>query len=163
MAQTIENIKKDRLRYTKNKLSANLIYLGILFNVLYFVNIYQSDVNNYYYTIEIGMSILYNLVFLLFAFLASEGLKNYKKNYGYLMVGMGIMQFVRFMGIPAKAHAALVIVDGVEQLVMNDNQYTYVTVMLTISAIACMAAGIIGIVKTNTLEKYVKENGLTMS
>ena len=28
-----ETIKKDRLRYTNNKLSAKLTYLGILFNI----------------------------------------------------------------------------------------------------------------------------------
>ena len=40
-----KTIKKDRLRYTKNKLSANLAYLGIVFDVLYFVSIYSSDVS----------------------------------------------------------------------------------------------------------------------
>ena len=48
-----KTIKKDRLRYTKNKLSANLAYLAIVFDVLYFVSIYSSDVDTYYYTITI--------------------------------------------------------------------------------------------------------------
>ena len=55
--------KKDRLRYTKNKFSANLAYVAILFNVLYFVSIYSSDVDTYYYTMTIGFSVLYNLIF----------------------------------------------------------------------------------------------------
>ena len=36
---------------------------------------------NYYYTILVGASILYNLVFMLAAFLSSEGVKNYKIGY----------------------------------------------------------------------------------
>ena len=62
MAQNIKDIKKDRLRYTKNTLSSSMTYIAILFNVLYFVNIYQSDVGNYYYTITTGISVLMNLI-----------------------------------------------------------------------------------------------------
>ena len=63
----------DRMRYIKNKTSSNLTILAILFDVFYFVNLYRSDVGDYYYTILIGASIIYNLIFLLAAFLASEG------------------------------------------------------------------------------------------
>ena len=70
-------IKKDRMRFIKNKMSSNLILLAIVANALYFVSIYRSDVGNYYYKIFIGASIVYNLVFMLTAFLSSEGVKNY--------------------------------------------------------------------------------------
>ena len=78
-------VKRDRMRYIKNSLAANLAILGILFDVFYFVKIYQSDVGTYYYTILIGVSIVYNLVFLLAVFLASEGVKNYKAGYTWLL------------------------------------------------------------------------------
>ena len=71
-------VKRDRMRYTKNTLSSTLALLGIVFDVLYFVSIYQSDVGTYYYNILIGASVLYNLIFMLMAFLSSEGVKNYK-------------------------------------------------------------------------------------
>ena len=68
-------IKRDRMRFTKNSLSSTLVILAILFDVFYFVNIYESDVGhnvgNFYYQIRIGASIVYNLVFMLAAFLAS--------------------------------------------------------------------------------------------
>ena len=64
-----ELLKKDRMRFVKNKTSSNLAYLAIIFNVLYFISIYSSDVGNYYYTILIGVSVVYNLLFLLTAFL----------------------------------------------------------------------------------------------
>ena len=155
-----KTIKKDRLRYTKNKLSANLAYLGILFDVLYFVSIYSSDVDTYYYNITIGFSVLYNLVFLLCTFLSSEGVKNYKVGYSYLIMVVGIMQFVRIIGIPAKAHSAVTMVDGVETLVMGDGQFTYVIACLVISGVACILSGLNGIYKATVLTNYMKEKGL---
>jgi len=160
MAMDKQEIKKDRLRYTKNKTSANLTYLAILFNVLYFVEIYSSDVNNYYYTITIGVSVVYNLMFLLIAFLSSEGLKNYKLSYAYAIIAVGVMQIVRILGIPKAAHSTLTSIDGAEALVMDDKQYMYVIVCLVISAAASIAAGLIGVYKSTTLTKYMKEKGL---
>ena len=63
----VETIRKDRLRFTKNKLSANLIILSIVMNALYFVNIYRTDVGNYYYKLMIGISVVF------FGFLSSDG------------------------------------------------------------------------------------------
>ena len=160
MAMDKQEIKKDRLRYTKNKTSANLTYLAILINVLYFVEIYSSDVNNYYYTITIGVSVVYNLMFLLIAFLSSEGLKNYKLSYAYAIIAVGVMQIVRILGIPKAAHSTLTTIDGAEALVMDDKQYMYVIVCLVISAAASIAAGLIGVYKSTTLTKYMKEKGL---
>ena len=53
-------IQRDRMRFTKNTLSSGLALLAILFNVLYFVSIYKSDVGTYYYSILVGASIIYN-------------------------------------------------------------------------------------------------------
>lgn len=156
----VKTIKKDRLRYTKNKLSANLAYLAILFDVLYFVSIYSSDVDNYYYNISIGFSVLYNLIFLLAAFLSSEGVKNYKLGYGWFIIGVGVLQFARIFGIPRMAHSAVTTVDGVENLVMGNGQFAYVVVCLVLSGAACIASGIAGVYKTTTLTNYMKEKGL---
>ncbi len=160
MERDVKEIRKDRLRYTKNKLSANLAYVAILFNVLYFVSVYSSDVNNYYYNIGIGLSVLCNLLFLLTAFLSSEGVKNYKMNYSYIIMVLGLMQFLRIFGIPARAHKALTVLDGVETTVMGDKQFTYIVVCLIISGVACIASGIINAYKSYTLTKYQKEHGL---
>ena len=85
----------DRMRFTKNTTSANLALLAIIFNVCFFISIYESDVGSWYYTILVGGSILYNLIFMLAAFLSSEGIKNYKIGYSYLMIVLGIIQIVR--------------------------------------------------------------------
>ena len=154
-----EMIKKDRLRYTKNKFSANLTYVGILFNVLYFLSIYQSNVNTYYYNIKMGVSVLLNLVFLLVAFLCSEGVKTYKIGYAYTLLGVGALQLIRILGYPSSAHNTLTKVNAVEVLVMEDKQFVWVIFCLVASAVACVVAGIVGIHKTRVLENYKKEHG----
>lgn len=153
-------IKKDRMRFTKNTTSSTLCYIAILFNVLYFVNIYSSDVGNYFYTVSIGLSVIYNLLFLLFAFLCSEGVKNYSKGYSIFLTIIGIMQIVRIFYIPFKAHSTMISLNGEEVLVMNDTQFTLVVVYLAISAICCIIAGVVGFTKTVSLENYKKETGL---
>ena len=85
-------IRLDRMRYVKNTASSRLCYLAILLNVLYFVSIYKSDVGSWYYQILIGASIVYNLLFILMVFLSSEGVKNYQKNYSWLLFAVGILQ-----------------------------------------------------------------------
>jgi len=155
-----KTIKKDRLRYTKNKLSANLAYVAILFDVLYFVSIYSSDVDTYYYTMTIGFSVLYNLVFLLTAFLSSEGVKNYKGHYSWVIMVVGVLQFVRILGIPRMAHNTVLTLNGVETVVMEDKQFLWVCICLVISGIACLASGIASAYKVTTLNNYLKEKGL---
>lgn len=148
-------IKKDRMRFTKNKFSSNLAILAIIFDVLYFVSIYQSDVGSWYYQMLIGASILYNLVFLLAAFLSSEGIKNYDITYAYLLIALGVGQIVRIFILPAKAHAAVVTLQGVETAVMTNGQFTYVVACLVISAACCICAAVVGINKSKTLSAYL--------
>ena len=156
----VKTIKKDRLIYTKNKLSANLAYVAILFDALYFVSIYSSDVDNYYYTMTIGISILYNLIFLLTAFLSSEGLKNYKGHYSWVIMVAGILQFVRILGIPRMAHSTVLNLDGVETIVMDNKQFAWVCICLVASGVACIIAGLVSAYKVTTLNNYLKEKGL---
>lgn len=160
MAMNEKEIKKDRLRYTKNTLSSTMVYIAILFDVLYFVNIYQSDVGNYYYTIGIGLSVLCNLVFLLVTFLSSEGLKNYKISYAYTILVVGVVQLLRIFGIPKMAHDATIALAEEELQVMGDSQFRYVVFCLIVSSVACFIAGIAGVYKTVTLNNYLKEQGL---
>ena len=160
MATNVKEIKKDRLRYSNNTFSASWTYIAILFNVFYFVSIYQVDIGNYYYNIKIGVSILCNLLFLLIAFLASEGLKNYKINYAYVIIGMGLFQLVRIFGIPMEAHNTILELEGAQVVVMDDSQFNYVLICLVVSAVACFIAGGVGLYKTITLNNYLKEKGL---
>lgn len=150
-------IKKDRLRFTRNKLSANLTLLAIVFNAFYFVSVYTSDVGSYYYRLIIGISVVYNLLFMLIAFLASEGVKGYKMMYAYVLLALGAGQIIRIFILPMDAKKTTVHLEQTEQIVMGNTQFTWVCVLLAVSAVLCFVAGIIGIIKTSTLVKYQAE------
>lgn len=150
-------IKKDRLRFTKNKLSANLTYLAIVVNALYFVSIYSSDVGTYYYRWIIGISVLYNLIFMLVSFLASEGVKSYKLGYGYTLIVLGIGQIIRIFILPMSAHKDIVKLGELEQTVMANDQFILVSIYLIVSAALCFIAGVVAIIKTTTLRSYEAE------
>lgn len=150
-------IKKDRLRYTKNKLSANLTLLAIVFNALYFVSVYKSDVGSYYYKLIIGISVVYNLLFMLFAFLSSEGVKGYKLLYSFLLVALGAGQLIRIFILPLRAKNDTITIGGVEQIVMGNGQFMRVCIYLIASAALCIAAGVIAFWKTRTLTAYQAE------
>jgi len=156
MTQEELTIKRDRMRFTKDKLSANLVIMAIVFDCLYFVSIYQTDVGSYYYTWVIGASIIYNLLFLLTAFLASEGVKNRKTGYTGLLIGIGVMQIVRIFYLPAKAHAATVVVSGTELPAMADGQYFYVVVCLAVSAVCCIVAAVMSHINNKNLAEHMK-------
>ena len=149
-------IQRDRMRFVKNTLCANLCYLGLLFDVFYFVLLYRSDVGNYYYTIQIGASIVYNLLFLLIVFLSSEGVKNYGKGYSYILLAAGIMQVVRIFAIPMSAHAATIAVDGAEIAVMQDPQFIREVIYLVASAACLVVSAVVNFIRCNTLEAHNK-------
>lgn len=149
-------IQRDRMRFIKNTLSSNLAILGILFNVFYFVNLYQSDVGTYYYNILIGGSIVYNLIFMLAVFLSSEGVKNYKSGYSYLLVAIGVLQIVRIFIIPMQAHAATTLVNGEETAVMGDTQFMFVVAFLCISAACLIVSAVVNYIRCRELSEHLK-------
>lgn len=153
----IPDIRKDRLRYTKNTTSSKLAYLAILFDVLYFVTIYHNDVGNYYYSVSIGISVICNLLFMLTAFLCSEGVKGYKMGYSVAFIPLGIFQIIRIFGIPSDAHSTIIHLDGSDIKAMSDGQFTWVCICLIISALSCFIAAAVGINKTKVLRDYEKQ------
>ncbi len=148
-------IKLDRLRYTKNTTSSRLALLAIVFNVLYFVSIYQSDVGTYYYTMQIGASVLYNLIFMLMAFLSSEGVKNYKRPYSWLLLALGVGQIVRVFILPLQAHAAEIKVKRDMVAVMSDGQFAWCVICLGLSALCCVGSAVVNVIKSRQLESHV--------
>ena len=157
MTNDLKLIKKDRLRYTKNKLSSTLAIIAIVFDVLYFVSLYSSDVGQYFYTYTIGASVVCNLLFLLCVFLSSEGVKNYRIGYAIALLVAGAFQIVRIFYIPMQAHSTVVTIGAEEVLAMSDKQFVYVIICLTLSAAACVSSGVVGIYKTKVLEEYNKQ------
>ena len=147
--------RKDRMRYIKNTASSRLALLAILFNVLFFISIYESDKGSWYYTILVGASILYNLIFLLAAFLASEGVKNYNIRYAYLLFILGVGQLIRIFIYPMKAHDATVKIKDQAVQVMGDGQFIRVIIYLVISTACLLASAAINWKKSKELTAHV--------
>ena len=141
----------DRMRYTKNTASSRMALLAIVFDVLFFISLYKSDVGTYYYTALIGASIIYNLVFMLVAFLCSEGVKNYKPTYSWAMIALGIGQIIRIFIIPMNAHSAVVS----DQQVMGDAQFIRMIIYLTASAACLFAGAVINLNKSRALNAHI--------
>ena len=154
-----KRIALDRMLYTKNTLSSRLALLAIVFDVFYFVSIYASDVGSWYYRIIIGASIVYNLVFMLMAFLASEGVKNYHIGYAWLLLAIGAGQFVRIFILPLQAYRATVTISKVIQQVMQTPQFIWTVACLALSGVCCIAAGAAGVARSRRLAAYKAETG----
>lgn len=147
------------MRYIKNKSSANLAYLAILFNVIYFVAVYQSN-HAYYYKWIIGVSIIYNLIFMLAAFLSSEAVKNYQLSYSYIEIVLGVIQVARIFILPIPAHNSIenVTVNGVETAVnvMSHGKFVLCLVCLIGSAACIILSAVINIIKCGELSAHIK-------
>ena len=148
-------IRLDRMRYTKNTTASGLALLSILFDVFFFISIYESNVGSWYYNILIGASILYNLVFMLAAFLSSEGIKNYKIGYSYVMIVLGILQVVRIFIYPMRAHAAVVTIQQQEVVVMENRQFVFCVIWLLASAACLILGAVIGMIRSRQLRAHI--------
>ena len=154
-----QEIRLDRMRYVKNTASSRLCYLAILMNVLYFISIYKSDVGSWYYQILVGGSIVYNLLFMLMTFLASEGVKNYRRRYSLLLYALGILQASRIFILPLQAHSATVKIGGADTAVMGTPQFVRCVIYLACSALCLIAAGVINERKSAALEHHTGAAG----
>ena len=145
------SVQLDRMRYTKNTASSRLALLAIVFDVLFFISIYKSDVGTYYYTMTIGGSIIYNLIFLLAAFLCSEGVKKYQTVYSWVMIVLGILQIARIFIIPMDAHRTIIN----SEPVMGNAQFIFTVVCLTLSAACLFAGAVINLKKSRALSAHL--------
>ena len=158
-AMNDRELKLDRMRYVKNTASSRLCYLAILLNVLYFVSIYKSDVGSWYYQILVGGSIVYNLLFMLITFLASEGVKSYQESYSKVLFVLGVLQVCRIFILPMQAVNATVKVGGEEIAVMGLAQFIRCILYLAGSAASLVFAGIINAKRAGALNRHIRETG----
>ncbi len=155
-----KQVRLDRMRYTKNTLASGLALLAILFDVFFFISIYESNVGSWYYNITMGESILYNLIFLLAAFLCSEGIKNYKIGYSYVMIALGIGQIIRIFIYPVTAHNATVTIQEKAVTVMETKQFTFCVIYLLASAACLIFGAVVGMTRSKQLKAHLASLGV---
>lgn len=178
--------KRDLMRYKKNSLAAILTYLAIVFDCLFFISVYSSDFGSatnadktaIFYQWLIGISVVFNLLFLLAGFLSSEGVKNYKVGFSFLLMLMGAGQIIRIFIIPVMARFggidkmfengifteipesfanAVLEETGRSIPLIDQGKFIYMTCCLLASAALCIIAGVIGFIKSTTLKSYMNE------
>lgn len=159
MSRTKDPVTVDRMRYIKNKFSSSLCYFAILFDVFFFVLLYRQDRSAYYYNILIGASVIYNLVFLLAAFLSSEGVKTYNEKFCHVLIALGVIQFIRLFIFPMRAHSATISIAGTEEIVMSTAVFLRCCIYLILSGVCCLVSAFVGISRCRVLKAYVATLG----
>ncbi len=149
-----ERIKLDRMRYVKDSGPSNLAILAVVFDILYFVLIYKIN-NEFFYNFSIGVSVVANLLFMLFGFWCSIEVKNYHGKFGYLMIALGIVQIIRIFVYPMSARGAVTIVDGNNVQVMNNVQFILSVVYLVASAACMVCGGLLSMKNSKTLQNHL--------
>lgn len=153
-------INNDIMRYKKNKLSANLALLGLLFGAIYFMFIYgiyaegaESDsVKEFFYKPQLGFSVLVNLIFLLMVFYCSEEIKAYNRKFAYVEFVIAAVQIGRIFYYPVYGHS---------QNAMSAGMMAVCIVFLVLSAACLIASGVFGILRAIAHDKHIAqvENG----
>lgn len=146
-----EIIKKDRMRFKNNNLSSNLCLLGLVFNVLYFIVVYKVN-DIFLYKPLIGVSVIYNLLFMLTIFLASIKVKNYNFAFSIVAIVVAVLQIVRIFIIPVPAKEAGVI--GVAET-DYENTFTFMLIWLLGSCLSLVAAGVTSIIRTFRRKEFI--------
>ncbi|MDE7083378.1 MAG: hypothetical protein K2O89_06735 [Clostridia bacterium] len=146
-------IQNDISRYKKNKFAANLALLGLALGCIYFLSLY-SQVNNekFYYTWAIAFDVIYNLFFLLFVFLFSEQVKNYKRKLFPFQLVLGALQIARIFWLP---------LSGIMAEKIDIGSFLLMTIALAASGACIIASAVIGFIRAKAVEDFEKkvENG----
>ena len=171
-----EEIKTDIMRYKTNGLSLWLCVLSIVFNVAMFLIIYtsRSCTPNF----ELGLDLLVNVIFMLAAFLAAEKTKAYNKQAGFVAMGIGAIQIIRIFWLPLKYFNLWIkwsqdveivkqnlLAQGMapEQMApylpvmsgLSNTQFIWCVVLLALSCLSLVAAGIVAVIKANKLNAHL--------
>ena len=138
---------KEKMKYKRDNMSFAFAIFGLIFNVLYFFAFYKNN-GNFYYGWMMGISVLYNLLFMLFTFYSAQEVKNYHIGFGVLLLLLGVGQIVRMFIYPKQALA---------QEALELKAYTLLVIYLAISASFLVAGGTVSVIKSITLRNFVKK------
>ncbi len=92
---------------------------------------------------------------MLATFLSSEGIKNSKIGYSWVMIVLGVLQIVRIFIYPMKAHAATVTIQEQAVIVMETRQFIFCVIWLLASAVCLLAGAVIGMIRSRQLQSYL--------
>lgn len=151
-------LQDDILRYKKNKFASRFALLGLAFNCLYFMLFYsvnQSDI----YTPLVGFSVIVNLLVMLIAFYASEGIKGYDKRFSIVLIVLAVVQIVRIFIYPLQGMTNDYLKGNFYfALKMNSVSNGLFFIIYLVASAACfIVAAVNGYLIATRLEKFQKQ------
>ncbi|MCD8372772.1 MAG: hypothetical protein LUD27_05685 [Clostridia bacterium] len=145
-------IQSDIMRYRPNKFSSNFTLLSIAFGCLYFLVLYGQYTRSYELNVEVvffdvgmGLSVIYNLVFLLLTFYMSIQIKNYRKSASYVLIGLAVIQVLRIFWYPVR---------GLSKDLISAGDFTVMIIWLALSAACLIVAAVFGIIRNKQYYDY---------
>ncbi len=152
-------MKVELMRYRNDSQSYFLVLGGLALDALYLMVTYSSanikmiDSTGVFSRIGLvgGIDIMYHIIFMLFAFLTAEKVKTYTLNWGFVSLGLGILQIPRIL-FPIKLAS------------MNPPQASTIGLITSIilvlgSAVMLIVGCYFSITKSRKLDKHLKEVG----
>jgi hypothetical protein len=133
------------MRYKNDSGAAALCYLSIVLNVVQFIAFYSN--NTVVPNLRTGADVVINIVFMLLVFWASEMVKVYDRKWAAALVGIGALQALRVLWLPAYFHE-------LEQLV--GPSYDFIRAATVLSGISLAAAAALSFSNATILRKYMK-------
>lgn len=162
LSENEQLINSDVLRYKKNKLPATLALIGLVFNCLFFTLMYSLN-TDFFYKLDIGLSVIITLLMLLMIFLSSEGIKNYNKSYAILLLVLAAVQIIRIFFLPLQGlqngqltnSAYPVRYFGVD--LAQGVVFTFMVIYLVGSAACLVASAVLGYINTMRMQSIAKK------
>jgi hypothetical protein len=136
----------DKMKYKKDSLAFAFAVLGLIANVVYFALLYKNN-SNFFYSYMMGISVIYNLVFMLIVFLSAEEVKTYHRNYSFVLFVLAGIQFFRIFFYPRRALKAEVI---------TGDAYLRMAICLAVSGVFLLFAAIKSFWSSTILKRYLE-------
>ncbi|MCD8208560.1 MAG: hypothetical protein LUD72_11525 [Bacteroidales bacterium] len=161
-------VKSDIKRYKKNSSASWLVYLSIAFLILYFLILYANSVSSrnaqfadgekvlgstFFYSYIFGIDVILNLCVLLFGFYTAVKIGGYSKSFCYVSYVLAAIQIARIFIIPM-CYLNVYTSDGNSMLDSYD--FTWLVVMLVLSAACFISGGVLGQIRTTQREAFQK-------
>jgi hypothetical protein len=115
----------------------------------------------YFSTIQLGISVIVTLVTLLVTFLASESIKNYKKQYVIVLCVLAAVQILRIFGIPLEALTNDITKEATAFTtryfgisISSQVSFTLCVIYLVASAACLVTSAVIGYIQIVKLERH---------
>jgi len=143
-----ETLAIDIMHYKPNRLSFWLIILTIALNIIMFLIIYKTTACTP--NVQLGIDLLVNVLMMLVCFLAAEQTKRYSKKWGIASIVIGHIQAARIFWIPLYYFIQF----KNTGTGLNTAGFVWCAILLLLSGVSMIIAGIFTNKKHNTLELH---------